>query len=93
MFGLNDEVLSRGKILDVAAGASSFVAEVNSKGNSVFAVDPLYEMNIEEMKEHGENEIISTTEKIGRIQHLFLWDYYGSLEGHQKKRERSLEVF
>ncbi|WP_342748205.1 hypothetical protein [Desmospora activa] len=70
MFALDHGVMSQGEILDVAAGASSFVAEANGRGYAAFAVDPLYKLSSEEIKERGGDEIVSTTEKIDQIQHL-----------------------
>ncbi|RZS29629.1 hypothetical protein EV193_11932 [Herbihabitans rhizosphaerae] len=42
MFGLTDEEITGGPILDCAAGASPFGAQVRARGGEVVSVDPLY---------------------------------------------------
>ena len=43
MFNLSIKDLVNGKILDCAAGASSFTAEMSKKGYEVIALDILYD--------------------------------------------------
>ncbi len=93
MFDLSERLLSRGKILDVAGGASSFTAEANKRGYDAAAADPKYAMEAMRLKEEGEREIEVSTEKLSRLSHKFIWDYYGSLENHKSSRERALRVF
>lgn len=75
------------------AGASSFTAEANQKGLSAVAVDPLYAMDPQEIYAKGKQEIVESTEKLSGLASVFHWDYYGSLDKHQKNREDSLERF
>jgi SAM-dependent methyltransferase len=93
MFQLTEELLKRGPVLDVAAGASSFAASVCDLGGEAAAVDPLYALEPDVMFEHGVREIEESTAKLRSIAHTFDWGQYGSLEGHREKRERSLELF
>lgn len=93
MFALRAEDLSAGPILDVAAGASSFVAEACSRGYDARAADPLYEMDTEAIIHHGEREIDISTSKLDGIKDVFDWSYYGSLERHRSLREASLHAF
>jgi 16S rRNA G966 N2-methylase RsmD len=93
MFGLEEEKLQGKRVLDVAGGASSFTAEARSRGIKAEAVDPLYTKSLEEMAEHGKQEIIVSTAKLASLQHLYNWDYYGNLERHQSNREQSLALF
>ncbi|MGF7036296.1 SAM-dependent methyltransferase [Paenibacillus mucilaginosus] len=93
MFSLPDELLEAGPILDVAAGASSFVAEACRRGLHASAADPLYAMTADEIAEHGSREISVSTEKLGKLQHLFDWSYYGDLHRHRANREASLLRF
>lgn len=93
MFSLPAELLEAGPILDVAAGASSFVAEASRRGYPASAADPLYAMTKDEIAEHGSREIHVSTEKLGKLKHLFDWSYYGDLGRHRANREASLERF
>jgi SAM-dependent methyltransferase len=93
MFVLDEGLLERGPILDVSAGASSFVAEANKKGLSAVAIDPSYELTPNQIEEYGKKEIDSNTEKLSKLTDQFLWDYYGNLEVHRKNRDLSLELF
>ncbi|MGG1660317.1 class I SAM-dependent methyltransferase [Brevibacillus sp. NRS-1366] len=93
MFSLTTELMEKGPILDVGAGASSFTAEANQKGLTAIAVDPLYDMEPHAIYIKGKQEIAESTEKLARLASAFHWDYYGSLDRHQKNREDSLERF
>ncbi|MCZ8518059.1 MULTISPECIES: class I SAM-dependent methyltransferase [Paenibacillus] len=93
MFSLNSGQLEAGPILDVASGASSFVAEASCRGLQAAAADPLYAMTAEEISEHGRVEIDVSTEKLGNLQHRFDWSYYGGLDRHRAMREASLQRF
>jgi len=93
MFSLPVEWMEKGPILDVGAGASSFTAEANQKGLSAVAVDPLYAMDPQAIYAKGKQEIVESTEKLSGLASAFHWDYYGSLDNHQKNREDSLERF
>ncbi len=93
MFVLDDALLRRGPVLDVAAGASSFTAQAVRQGYTACAADSLYHFTPEQIAEHGFSEIETSTEKLSKLKHLFCWDYYGSLERHRDNRLRSLKLF
>ncbi|MFC3885945.1 hypothetical protein ACFOU2_21700 [Bacillus songklensis] len=93
MFSLEDSLLKRGKILDVAAGASSFVTEANKKGYDAVAIDPLYSLTLEEMTKHGQKEMKTATEKLAKNAHLFVWEDYKDLDHHDQIREQSFQLF
>jgi SAM-dependent methyltransferase len=93
MFSLEDSLLKEGKILDLAAGASSFIAKANMKGYDAVAVDPLYILTLEEMKIHGQKEMKAATEKLAKNPHLFVWEDYKNLEHHDQIREKSFQLF
>ncbi|MFS0554263.1 class I SAM-dependent methyltransferase [Brevibacillus sp. 179-C9.3 HS] len=93
MFSLTEEVLSKGSILDVGAGASSFTAVLCQQGREAIAVDPLYQMSPEAIDQKGKQEIEESTQKLAGIAHTLDWSYYGSLEKHRKIRETSLVQF
>ncbi|WP_052401121.1 class I SAM-dependent methyltransferase [Oceanobacillus jeddahense] len=93
MFMLDDLLLNKGKILDVASGASSFVAELSKRGYDAVAVDPLYSLSLEGMNDFGSREIQIATEKIDKIKDFFVWDSYESIESHNQIRINSFEQF
>jgi SAM-dependent methyltransferase len=93
MFALWQLSPEDGPILDVAGGASSFVAEATARGMQAQAADPLYEMDVVTIIGHGEREIESSTQKLAGIRDVFDWSYYGDLERHRALREQSLLKF
>lgn len=93
MFGLKEQDLSTGSILDVAGGGSSFTAEARAKGYDAFAVDPRYASNTEEWAQEAAREIDTSTEKLARLAAAFDWSYYGDIANHRRGREESLRIF
>ncbi|WP_159881353.1 methyltransferase domain-containing protein [Paenibacillus puerhi] len=94
MFALETDLLRKsGPILDVAAGASSFVAEACGRGYQAVAADPMYALEPEAIYEHGSKEIAISTAKLGAIKEQCDWSYYGSIDRHRANREASLERF
>ncbi|SCW59357.1 Methyltransferase domain-containing protein [Paenibacillus tianmuensis] len=70
MFRLKPELMEAGPILDVAAGASSFVAEAAARGLAAKAADPMYELSAEGIYRHGMTEIEVSTGKLTKLPHL-----------------------
>jgi len=93
MFNLKEKELPKGRVLDVAAGGSSFTAEARSRGYDAYAADPRYSRNAEEWIAEAAGEIIASTAKLEKLRDQFNWDYYGSPEMHHKGRAASLERF
>lgn len=93
MFMLDEETLRRGRVLDVAAGASSFAAEAKAKGMDVTAADPRYAQPPESLLPDTAEEIAVSTAKLARLQDRFDWTFYGSLSLHRAIREQSMERF
>ncbi|MEF3302717.1 class I SAM-dependent methyltransferase [Paenibacillus sp. GYB003] len=93
MFGLDEALLGRGPVLDVAAGASSFAAEARSRGIDVVCADPRYALTAGQIAAEGAAEIEASTEKLERLAHRFDWSYYGDIASHKAGRIRSLELF
>lgn len=93
MFGLTEERVRHGPVLDAAAGASSFVAGLRASGVTAVAADPLYAGDPEAViaaawREHEEAE-----RKIESLADSFDWSYYGSPARHRAMREASLRAF
>ncbi|HHY74272.1 MAG TPA: class I SAM-dependent methyltransferase [Bacillus bacterium] len=93
MFMLEEKLFSKGKILDIASGASSFTAELNKKGYDAIAADPLYNLTSEEIYELGQKEIKIASQKLSQNENLFIWNDYKSLNHHDEIRNRSLNQF
>lgn len=93
MFMLKEDLLSNGKILDIASGASSFTAELNQKGYEAIAVDPLYTLTSEEIYDFGKQEIMIASQKLSKNEQLFTWNNYESLKHHDEIRRHSLHQF
>lgn len=93
MFQFHDNWLPSQVILDVAAGASSFVPECGRRGIEAMAVDPLYTATADALLQRGLGEIAESTEKLAKLEHEYDWTYYGDLAQHRALRERSLGTF
>lgn len=94
MFDLNDSELMAGRILDIAAGGSSFTAEMAVRGNaSAVAVDPRYGCNVEQWVREAAEEIELSTSKLSKLTDVYDWSYYGTPERHRDNRLRSLALF
>lgn len=93
MFMLEQNLLGKGFILDIASGASSFTAELNQRGYKAIAVDPLYKLSSEEIGSLGRKEIKIASQKLSKNENLFVWNYYNSKEHHDEIRNRSLNQF
>lgn len=93
MFMLNESMLAKGKILDIAAGASSFTTECISRGYDATACDPLYKLNSEQIYEFGKQQLAIASEKLSSKKDAFVWNYYKDVQEHDDIREHSLEKF
>lgn len=93
MFALDESHLQQGKIVDVAGGASSFIAEASTRGYNTVAADPQYALSPKHIEQAGRQEIENSTAKLAAIAHVFNWSYYHNLDNHRKLREKSLQMF
>lgn len=93
MFDLNEAELAEGSVLDVAGGASSFVAQLRETGIRGIAVDPFYDGDKEEIIAKAQQEVEVSSFKVHAIRETYDWSYYGTPERHRKLREQSLEKF
>ncbi|WP_127586863.1 class I SAM-dependent methyltransferase [Paenibacillus koleovorans] len=93
MFDLTPSLLTSGPILDVAGGASSFVADAEAKGIDITAADPMYAMSPEDIHAKGAFELNDAYQKLVKLQHQYDWSYYGGLAPYRTAREQSLVKF
>ncbi|RXZ82241.1 class I SAM-dependent methyltransferase [Paenibacillaceae bacterium] len=93
MFGLTMDHLLDGEVLDVAAGASSFIAESGEHGLQAIAIDPRYGQKPDLLTVEAAEEIASSTAKLAGLADRYDWSYYGDLERHRAGRAASLAKF
>ncbi len=93
MFGLNEQLLRQGAILDCPAGSSSFAAEAHQKGIDVTACDIMYNHNADELIEKCKKDVQHVFEKFDEAEHLYVWDYYKNKDEVIALRKKALKLF
>ena len=92
MFDLKEENLVKGKILDCAAGASSFTAEMSKKGYEVIALDILYDEDPEVLCNKYKIDMEVLIEGLASVD-SFVWNFFRDIEDLKKQRDRSCREF
>jgi hypothetical protein len=93
MFSLSREDLEKGKILDCAAGASSFTAHMAEEGYSVQAVDLLYSEEADVLCSKCEEHLKVLVESLGSTQQKFVWNFFSDLEDLRSHRNIACRDF
>ena len=93
MFNLRPENLKNVKILDCAAGASSFTARMNKKGFDVKAVDLLYNKKPTFLHNRCKYHLNALVNALSDLNHLFVWDFFDNLDELKKIRMKSCQEF
>ena len=96
MFALEDFVPRAGKplrILDCAAGPSSFAAETARAGGCVVAVDPLYAHEEEAIAARVEVARTTMMAAVRAERHRFIWTRFASPEALEVARMGAMERF
>lgn len=93
MFALNDELLSRSSILDVASGVSSFCAEGAEKEYHITASDRIYQFSPVEIEQKCSKDLDTVIGQMPRIANLFLWDYFRDISALKDQREKAYTRF
>jgi hypothetical protein len=91
-FALNPRELGGKKILDVAAGVSSFTAQASERGFNVRAFDRIYELSAEVILPRCERDLAEVTQNIGD-RSVYKWDFYGSPDGMREFRKAAYLKF
>lgn len=91
-FGLDLEQLRGRRILDVAAGVSSFTAEASALGLNVTAFDRIYSTPVEELERRCAHDLDEVAGAIGD-KPVYKWDFYKSPQGMRAFRERAFRAF
>lgn len=93
MFDLDLEKLNGKKILDCAAGASSFTSFMSKKGYDVTAVDLLYNNDSEFLKNRCEEHLQALINALEGIEGQFVWSFFKNLEELKNHRMKSCSDF
>ncbi|MDI6643794.1 MAG: methyltransferase domain-containing protein [Methanobacteriaceae archaeon] len=93
MFNLTPSVLRKGKILDCAAGASSFTAKMNEKGYDITALDLLYDKKPEELEIKCKEHLNILVDALKGLEDNFLWGYFKDVYDLKKQREMVCKEF
>ncbi len=92
MFDLSAQDLTL-KILDCAAGPSSFAAELTQRGGRVVACDPLYEKVTEKVEMKTHEMIDALMEKVSENQDQFSWHTVASPDELKHEHHGTAELF
>ncbi len=93
MFNLDESLLRHGRILDCAAGPSSFTTEASEKGIHATACDILYGTAVDGLLKKGREDIDHTFQKVDGVPHLYVWKYYKNREEIIALRHKALRLF
>ncbi|USB34699.1 class I SAM-dependent methyltransferase [Paenibacillus sp. YPG26] len=92
MFDLDESELAGRVILDCPAGACSLTAEGSSREYNISAADIAYQFGPDELESKGIQDLVHARERLEEARNEYVWDYYGSVEGHHKYREKALAL-
>lgn len=93
IFGLNEDILRKGPLLDCPAGAASFTAEARERGFDVTACDILYSQPFDRLAKKGLEDLQHVFEKLKEVSDLFTWNHYKNTNEVISLREKALEGF
>jgi hypothetical protein len=92
MFELN-KVSKNNKILDVAAGVSSFCAEANNKNYNVTASDRIYNYSSSVIEDKCINDLELVMKKVMDIKKFYKWNYFKNIDALKKTRRKAYQTF
>jgi len=91
-FGLTEKAMRGLKILDAAAGVSSFTAEARQRGLNATAFDRIYEMPAGAIEKQSSRDLDEVARNIGD-KSVYRWGFYKSPQGMRSYRARAAETF
>ncbi len=92
MFNIGSEELFEGKILDCAAGASSFTAELSKRGGDAVAVDLLYNETANDLCDKYSEHMSVLLEGLESTDH-FVWKFFSNLDDLKVQRNQACREF
>ena len=93
MFDVTKESLVGQKVLDVAAGVSSFCAIGNAVGLNITAIDPAYYFMADEIETKAEEDLETVLTKLAFNKSHYNWDFYHDIEGVRISRFKAYQTF
>lgn len=93
MFDLDLEKLNNKKILDCAAGASSFTDFLSKNGIDASAADLLYDKGPECLKRRCQEHLQALVESLGKMEYEFVWSFFKDLDDLKSHRMQSCSDF
>lgn len=93
MFDLSLNYLKNKRILDCASGASSFTAELSTKGYDVIATDVLYDIDPDVLEEKCENDLLKVMETLSGVEDMYVWNYFKTPDELRKHRMATYQIF
>lgn len=93
MFNLSPDFLKNEIILDCAAGASSFTPVMGNKGYDVIAVDPLYSMDYETVKERSIDDFFTLIKAHSGMDHKVDWGFFQNSKSMIEERMKAFREF
>ena len=91
-FAIDLPALQGRTILDVASGVSSFRAEAAQAGLKVTALDPIYDLALEEIEPRCAADLDLVVEAVRNLK-TYRWDFYKSPDYLRTFRERAYREF
>jgi hypothetical protein len=88
-----EECAGLGRVLDVGGGPSSFASEACAMGAEVIAVDPIYGLDADTIRDRFDATSRDIVAGLVRARHRFVWTRYGSPEALVAIRRGALERF
>ena len=92
MFDLADAATA-GSVVDCCAGASSFVAELATRGGVGIAVDPVYAKGLDAVRRAAAASLIAGTTIVRDHTDRFVWHWYGSPGQRDRMRAAAVDRF
>lgn len=93
MFNLNFNNLKDEKILDCAAGASSFTAKRTNNGYDVKAVDLLYDKELSFLQKKCKHHLTVIVDALSDLEDYFTWNFFKDLYELKKVRMKACYEF
>jgi ubiquinone/menaquinone biosynthesis C-methylase UbiE len=93
MFNLEEASLANLKILDCAAGASSFTAHLANQGFDIRAVDILYDLKPDELENKCNQHLKMLVKSLSELKNHFVWNFFRNLSELQKHRQNACREF
>jgi hypothetical protein len=93
MFNLEEASLKNLKILDCAAGASSFTSHLSNQGFDVRAVDILYNLKPDELENKCQEHLKILVKSLSEIKSNFVWNFFHNLNELESYRQNACREF